>query len=37
MVLEGRIEYHIGEPIEHRITLDKWDAFCVRRGLPRLP
>lgn len=26
-VLEGRIEYHIGEPIEHRITLDKWDAF----------
>lgn len=27
MVLEGRIEYHIGEPIEHRITLDKWDVF----------
>ena len=27
MVLEGRIEYHIGEPIAHRITLDKWDAF----------
>jgi quercetin dioxygenase-like cupin family protein len=26
-VLEGRIEYHIGEPIEHRITLDRWDAF----------
>ncbi len=26
-VLQGRIEYHIGEPIEHRITLDKWDAF----------
>jgi quercetin dioxygenase-like cupin family protein len=27
MVLEGRIEYHIGEPIAHRITLNKWDAF----------
>jgi quercetin dioxygenase-like cupin family protein len=26
-VLEGRIEYHVGEPIAHRITLDKWDAF----------
>ena len=26
-VLEGRIEYHIGEPIEHILTLDKWDAF----------
>jgi quercetin dioxygenase-like cupin family protein len=27
MVLEGRIEYHIGEPIAHYITLDKWDVF----------
>lgn len=27
MVLEGRIEYEIGEPVEHRITLDKWDVF----------
>jgi quercetin dioxygenase-like cupin family protein len=27
MVLEGRIEYHIGEPIAHYVTLDKWDVF----------
>ncbi len=27
IVLEGRIEYDIGEPVAHRITLDKWDAF----------
>jgi quercetin dioxygenase-like cupin family protein len=27
IVLEGCIEYHVGEPITHRITLDKWDAF----------
>ena len=27
MVLEGTIEYHIGEPIEHVITLDKWDVL----------
>lgn len=27
MVLEGRIEYYIGEPIEHQLTLDKWDVF----------
>ena len=27
MVLEGRIEYRIGDPVEHTITLDKWDAF----------
>ena len=27
MVLEGRIEYEIGEPVAHRITLEKWDAF----------
>lgn len=27
MVLEGRIEYEIGEPVAHRITLDKWDVF----------
>ncbi len=27
MVLEGTIEYHVGEPIEHRRTLNKWDTF----------
>ena len=27
MVLEGTIEYFVGEPIEHRVTLNKWDVF----------
>ena len=27
MVLDGRIEYRIGDPVEHTITLDKWDVF----------
>jgi quercetin dioxygenase-like cupin family protein len=27
MVLEGTIEYFIGDPIEHRVTLSKWDVF----------
>ena len=27
MVLEGTIEYFIGDPVEHRITLNKWDVF----------
>ncbi len=27
MVLQGQIEYHIGEPIAHHITLDQWDVF----------
>ena len=27
MVLEGSIEYSIGDPVAHRLTLDKWDAF----------
>ena len=27
MVLEGTIEYWIGDPIEHRVTLNKWDVF----------
>jgi mannose-6-phosphate isomerase-like protein (cupin superfamily) len=26
-VLEGRIEYEIGEPVTHRVTLDKWDCL----------
>lgn len=27
VVLEGTIEYFIGDPIEHRVTLNKWDTF----------
>ena len=27
MVLEGSIEYYVGDPIEHRLTLNKWDTF----------
>ena len=27
MVLEGTIEYNIGDPIEHRRTLNKWDTL----------
>ena len=27
IVLEGTIEYFVGEPIEHRVTLNKWDVF----------
>jgi quercetin dioxygenase-like cupin family protein len=27
MVLEGKIEYFVGDPIEHRVTLNKWDTF----------
>src|SRR4051812_19913982 len=27
MVLEGTIEYEIGDPVEHKVTLNKWDVF----------
>ncbi|MFT5182400.1 MAG: hypothetical protein ACI8S3_002292 [Alphaproteobacteria bacterium] len=27
MVLEGTIEFYIGDPIEHRVTLGKWDTL----------
>ena len=27
MVLEGRIEYHIGDPVAHKLTLEKFDTF----------
>jgi quercetin dioxygenase-like cupin family protein len=27
MVLDGTIEYFVGDPIEHRVTLNKWDTF----------
>lgn len=26
-VLEGQIEFYVGDPIEHTITLNKWDTF----------
>jgi mannose-6-phosphate isomerase-like protein (cupin superfamily) len=26
-VLEGRIEYEIGDPVTHRVRLDKWDCL----------
>src|SRR5688572_2476707 len=26
-VLEGSIEYRIGDPVEHRVTLGKWDCL----------
>jgi quercetin dioxygenase-like cupin family protein len=29
MVLEGTIEYEIGEPVTHRRTLKKWDVMSV--------
>lgn len=29
IVLEGEIEYYIGDPIEHRRTLGKWDTLSV--------
>ena len=27
MVLQGSIEYEIGDPVAHRVTLNKWDVF----------
>lgn len=27
IVLDGTIEYYIGDPIEHRVTLNKWDTL----------
>lgn len=27
MVLEGTIEYYIGDPVEHTVTLNKWDTL----------
>ena len=35
MVLQGRIEYRIGDPVEHTITLDQWDAFSCPPGVYR--
>lgn len=27
VVLQGSIEYHVGDPVVHRVTLNKWDVF----------
>ena len=27
MVLDGTIEYYIGDPVEHTVTLNKWDTL----------
>ena len=27
MVLDGTIEYHIGDPVAHVVTLEKWDVL----------
>jgi quercetin dioxygenase-like cupin family protein len=27
MVLQGSIQYEIGDPVAHRVTLNKWDVF----------
>ena len=35
MVLEGQIEYRIGDPVEHTLTLNKWDAFSCPPGVYR--
>jgi quercetin dioxygenase-like cupin family protein len=35
MVLEGTIEYFVGEPVEHHVTLNKWDTFSCPPGVYR--
>lgn len=35
MVLEGEIEYEIGEPVAHRVRLGKWDVFSCPPGMYR--
>ena len=35
MVLDGTIEYYVGEPIEQRVTLNKWDTFSCPPGVYR--
>ena len=35
IVLEGSIEYYIGDPIEHQVTLGKWDTFSCPPGVYR--
>ena len=35
MVLQGRIEYRIGDPVEHKRVLNKWDVFSCPPGVYR--
>jgi quercetin dioxygenase-like cupin family protein len=32
LVLEGKIEYRIGDPVAHRVTLGKWDCLSCPPG-----
>ena len=40
MVLQGTIEYYIGDPVEHTVVLNKWDTFScpprVYRGFKNI-
>ena len=35
MVLQGSIEYHLGDPIEHRVRLNQWDTFSCPPSIYR--
>ena len=35
MVLQGTIEYRVGDPIAHKRTLNKWDVFSCPPGVYR--
>ncbi|MBC94317.1 MAG: hypothetical protein CMM38_11855 [Rhodospirillaceae bacterium] len=35
MVLQGTIEYRVGDPIAHKRTLNKWDVFSCPPGIYR--
>ena len=35
MVLQGTIEYRIGEPVVHKRVLNKWDVFSCPPGIYR--
>jgi quercetin dioxygenase-like cupin family protein len=35
MVLQGTIEYHLGDPIAHRVRLNQWDTFSCPPSIYR--
>jgi quercetin dioxygenase-like cupin family protein len=35
MVLQGSIEYRVGDPVEHKRVLNKWDVFSCPPGVYR--
>lgn len=35
MVLDGTIEYYVGDPVEHTVVLNKWDTFSCPPGVYR--